>query len=76
MTSRDGAIATVVIPEFVVGRWWQHALHNQRALFMKRLLLFEPRVVVSSVPFPDPLAAPTGERPRTDPRGSPLERRR
>jgi amino acid transporter len=51
VTSRSGAIATVVIPEFVVNRWWQHALHNQRALFMKRLLLFEPRVVVSSVPF-------------------------
>ncbi len=51
VTSRPGAIATVVIPEFVVHRWWQHALHNQRALYMKRLLLFEPRVVVSSVPF-------------------------
>jgi hypothetical protein len=51
VTSRPGALATVVIPEFVVRRWWQHALHNQRALFIKRLLLFEPNVVLSSVPF-------------------------
>jgi hypothetical protein len=26
-------------------------LHNQRALFIKRLLLFEPRVILSSVPY-------------------------
>ena len=51
ITSTEGAIATVVIPEFVVRSWWQHALHNQRALYIKRLLLFEPGVVLSSVPF-------------------------
>jgi hypothetical protein len=26
-------------------------LHNQRALYLKRLLLFEPRVVLASVPY-------------------------
>jgi hypothetical protein len=26
-------------------------LHNQNALFVKRLFLFEPNVVLSSVPF-------------------------
>ena len=26
-------------------------LHNQRALYIKRLLLFEPRVLLSSVPY-------------------------
>jgi hypothetical protein len=31
--------------------WWGNALHNQTALFFKRLLLFEPDVVVTSVPF-------------------------
>jgi hypothetical protein len=42
---------TVVLPELVVRRRWEHLLHNQTALFMKRLLLFEPHVVVTSVPF-------------------------
>jgi hypothetical protein len=42
---------TVVLPEFVPARWWQHLLHNQRALLIKGALLFQPRVVVTSVPF-------------------------
>ncbi|MGH2661146.1 MAG: APC family permease [Actinomycetota bacterium] len=50
-TSHEGTIVTVVLPELVVHRWWEHLLHNQTALFLKRLLLFEPRVVVTSVPF-------------------------
>ena len=51
VTATPGSLATVIIPEFVVRKWWHHVLHNQRALFLKRLLLFEPNVVVSSVPF-------------------------
>jgi amino acid transporter len=42
---------TVVLPEFVPARWWQHLLHNQRALLIKGALLFRPRVVVTSVPY-------------------------
>jgi amino acid transporter len=49
-TSREDTLVTVVLPEFVPRRWWQHFLHNQTALFMKRLLLFEPDVVAVSVP--------------------------
>ncbi|HZA27131.1 MAG TPA: hypothetical protein VE915_05705, partial [Actinomycetota bacterium] len=50
MTRDPEAIAAVILPEFVVSRWWQGILHNQRALFIKRQLLFEPRVILSSVP--------------------------
>jgi len=47
----DGDTAVnVVMPEIVV-RGWTRALHNQRALYIKRLLLFEPRVILSSVPY-------------------------
>jgi len=42
---------TVILPEFVPARWWQHLLHNQNALLIKGALLFRPRVVVTSVPF-------------------------
>jgi amino acid transporter len=49
-TSRGDTQVTVVLPEFVPRRLWQHILHNQTALFMKRLLLFEPDVVAVSVP--------------------------
>jgi amino acid transporter len=51
VTSRPGAVASVVLPELIVSKRWHNALHNQRALFLKRLLLFEPNVVLSSVPF-------------------------
>jgi amino acid transporter len=51
LTRDPEAIAAVILPEFVVNKWWQGILHNQRALFIKRQLLFEPRVVLSSVPY-------------------------
>jgi amino acid transporter len=51
VTSRPDAVASVVMAELVPTRWWHRLLHNQRALFVKRLLLFESRVVLSSVPY-------------------------
>ncbi len=51
ITARPEAVAVVVVPEIVVHGWWQFALHGQRALFIKRLLLFEDRVLLTSVPY-------------------------
>jgi amino acid transporter len=42
---------TVVLPEFVPSRWWEHLLHNQTALRLKAALLFHPGVVVTNVPY-------------------------
>ncbi|MEA2687390.1 MAG: hypothetical protein QOE93_2585 [Actinomycetota bacterium] len=42
---------TIVIPEFVVGKWWENILHNQSALFLKGKLLFRTGTVVTSVPY-------------------------
>jgi amino acid transporter len=42
---------TIVIPEVVVRKWWNRLLHNQTALTLKGTFLFEPSVVVSSVPY-------------------------
>ena len=44
-------MVTIVIPEFIPRRWWQHLLHNQTALLIKGALLFHKRVVVVDVPF-------------------------
>jgi hypothetical protein len=41
----------VVLAESVPGRWWEHALHNQTTLAMKAALLFQPGIVVTSVPY-------------------------
>jgi len=45
------AYITVILPEFVPRKLWQHLLHNQHALLIKGALLFKPNVVVTSVPF-------------------------
>jgi amino acid transporter len=47
----EGRYLTVVIPEFVPSRWWQHFLHNQSALLIKAALLFRPGKVSVSVPY-------------------------
>ncbi|WP_457255861.1 APC family permease [Pedococcus sp. P5_B7] len=44
-------VVSVFIPEYVVRRWWEHLLHNQSALRLKARLLFEPGVMVTSVPW-------------------------
>ncbi|MGW0663468.1 APC family permease [Streptodolium elevatio] len=44
-------VVTVYIPEYVVGHWWEHILHNQSALRLKGRLLFTAGVVVASVPW-------------------------
>ena len=44
-------VVTVFIPEYVVGKWFENLLHNQSALRLKGRLLFEPGVMVTSVPW-------------------------
>ncbi|MEE1788026.1 APC family permease [Streptomyces sp. SP17BM10] len=44
-------VVAVYIPEYVVGRWYEHLLHNQSALRLKGRLLFKPGVMVTSVPW-------------------------
>ena len=50
LTDDEKTEAIVVMPELVL-RGPRRALHNQRALYLKRLLLFEPRVILASVPY-------------------------
>jgi amino acid transporter len=49
--ARPRDVVTVFVPEYVVGRWWEQLLHNQSALRLKGRLLFEPGVMVTSVPW-------------------------
>ncbi len=49
--TEDGRTEVVlVLPELVV-RGLSRTLHNQKALYLKRLLLFEPHVILASVPY-------------------------
>lgn len=51
-------VITVLLPEFVLGRWWHNLLHNQTTLFLKAALLFHPGVVIASVPIHLDVAQP------------------
>lgn len=50
LTGDPGTVVSVVMPELVFSGW-RALLHNQRALYLKRILLFEPHVILSSVPY-------------------------
>jgi amino acid transporter len=50
ITGDPDAVAAVIMPELIFSGS-QRLLHNQRALYIKRLLLFEPRVILASVPY-------------------------
>jgi len=55
-------VVTVFIPEYVVGHWWEQLLHNQSALRLKGRLLFQPGVMVTSVPWQLASSAKATER--------------
>ncbi len=42
---------TVVIPQFVVSKWWGNILHNQTSLFIKGMLLKERNIAIVTVPY-------------------------
>ncbi|HEY8647132.1 MAG TPA: hypothetical protein VIL77_14780 [Gaiellaceae bacterium] len=50
LTEDPDTVVNIVMPEIVV-RGWARFLHNKRALYIKRLLLFERHVILSSVPY-------------------------
>ena len=46
----EGAVVTVLIPEFVVARWWHGLLHNQMGLLLQARLVSRRDVVIAMVP--------------------------
>ncbi len=48
---RVDGVVTVLVPEFVPAKWWQHLLHNQSSLLLKGALLFKKGIIVTSVPY-------------------------
>ena len=48
---KEGAYMTIILPEFIPAKWWQHLLHNQTALLIKGALLFRRGKVAISIPY-------------------------
>lgn len=51
ITCGEADLVTVVVPEIMPHRWWEHLLHNKTALFIRTAFLFKPNVVVVAVPY-------------------------
>jgi amino acid transporter len=52
-TENPGRKVAVLLPELVVGHWWENLLHNQRVQLLKLLLLVKgnQRIVVVNIPW-------------------------
>jgi hypothetical protein len=44
-------VMTVVVPQFVPQKRWHNVLHAQTAMMLRLALLFEPGIVITSVPY-------------------------
>jgi amino acid transporter len=44
-------VVTVYLPEYIVGHWWENALHNHKARRIRRKLMLVHGVVVALVPW-------------------------
>jgi len=72
-------VVAVFIPEYVVGRRWEQILHNRTALRLKSRLLFNPGVMVISVPYQlrsSELAEERAERYQQTPKAGDVRRGR
>ena len=49
--TEDPDVAVLVLMPELIMHGWRRLLHNQRALYIKRLLLFERHVILASVPY-------------------------
>ncbi len=47
----EADLVTVIVPEIVPRKWWEHLLHNKTALYIRTAFLFKSNVVVTAVPY-------------------------
>ncbi|MFV9511546.1 APC family permease [Tepidibacillus sp. LV47] len=49
--SSENMFITILIPQFIVRKWWHTLLHNQTAVVLRTVLLHKKNVVVATIPF-------------------------
>ena len=54
------------VPQYVVGHWYEHLLHNQSALRLRARLMFSKSVVLVTVPRQLSSAVDRGDLPEGD----------
>ncbi len=48
---RKNDMVTVILPQFIVRRWWNKLLHNRTTAYIERQLLKHKHIVVAVMPF-------------------------
>ena len=59
-------LVAVYIPQYVVGHWYEHLLHNQSALRLRARLMFSKNVVLVTVPWQLSSAVDRGDLPQNE----------
>lgn len=49
--SQAGDNVTIVMPQFVVKKWWHNILHTQTAMLLRRKLMMDRHIVLITVPY-------------------------
>lgn len=49
--SQPGDNVTIVMPQFVVKKWWHNILHTQTAMLLRRKLMMDRHIVLITVPY-------------------------
>jgi hypothetical protein len=49
--SQPNEVITIVVPQFVPRKRWHNLLHAQTALMLRLALVFQPGIVITSVPY-------------------------
>ncbi|MCE5220525.1 MAG: APC family permease [Clostridium sp.] len=44
-------VITIVMPQFIIHKWWHQALHNQTSIFLRRSILKMRNVIIITVPY-------------------------
>lgn len=50
-TSKKNDMLTIVMPQFVIQKWWHHILHNQTSLFLRTALMKRRNVAITTIPY-------------------------
>ena len=48
---QPGEMITVILPQFIVNKWWHRILHNRTRVYVERELLKYKHIVVSTIPL-------------------------
>lgn len=48
---QEGEMITVILPQFILKKWWHRILHNRTRIYVERELLRHKHIVVSTIPL-------------------------